>query len=496
MGAQGQTARTWDSVDWDNVPDEYITAVYHTFETCRAADSLLDFVPRVSPYVDGTPVLRPTHLKLVAQAFAMAESQPMRICLSTPPRHSKTEIILHGIAWFLARHPSKRVIFVSATADFAKESSRKCMEYYIKAGGRIQPGAARADSWKTYAGGGLRAIGFGGQIVGRGADLFVLDDYCKNRQEAESLKIRREAWRTMQSAVMTRIQPGGSVIVVQTRWHKDDIIGRLERDFSDEWKIINLPCIAEENDPLGREPGEYLWPEFWSAKEMELRRRAVGEYEWAAQFQGRPMPEGTQLFNGVHYADDLELAEAIDQSRGLIICDPAATSKNYSDHSAIVVGYGYPDPKTRLPLCYIVDVIRVQVPIPQLINILVELNKMWNAPVGVEAVAGFKAIPQMMREINRDIKVFELPAVADKFTRSLPASAAWNDGRIKLRANQKWNGPFVREVQEFTGIGDDADDQADALAHFYRAMAEMLPQADILKRFDERQAISPLTPMG
>jgi len=447
----------------------------HLIESLRGADSLLDAVPRITPYFSESPTLRPDHLRPAAALYAKAEAVGgVRACVSTPPRMSKTTLHKHGIGWFLARHPTKNVVFVSATAGFARDSARDCMRVAQRFGVKIKKGEARADYWRTEQGGGMFAVGVGGQLTGRGADLLVIDDIEKDRQTADSALQSQRKWDWFRTVPLTRLEPGASIIVNMTRWSPADLIGRIESGEAGEgWEIINLPAIADVGDPIGREPGEALWPERYPLEVLERIRRQIGEHEFASLYLGQPRPRGHAMFEGVQYVGERDLPEILHRSYTRIVCDPAATQGTSSDYSAIVVGSAYIG-DSGMPELIVRDVIRRQCTVPQLARMLADISKRYRCNVGVEAVGGFVAVPQILREISPGLNVTNLPAVKDKFTRATPAGAAWNDGRIKLLAGQPWEREFLQEIHRFTGNHDAHDDQVDALAHLYRWTAELL----------------------
>lgn len=439
----------------------------HLLEAAAGPYSLLEFIPKITKNW-----IIPYHLHPVAQLFARAEYQPVRACVSVPPRHGKTELLLHAIAWWLSRHPEQICTYISYAAEFAQRKSKRAMELARKAKVPLAGDIQRASYWQTGVGtGGMMATGIGGIITGEGSNLMIIDDPTKNREEAESVTIRNKNWDWFTSTAMTRVEPGGSVIVVHTRWHDDDLIGRLAKDRG--WEYVNLPAIAQKNDPLGRRPGATLWPSRWPLKELKARRQEVGEYDWASMFQGMPRPKGGRLFKEPQYYNHPNVR----QGRALTVCDPAATGKTYADHSAIVTGMCWIDPITNLPWIDVVEVQRLQVEIPILVQKLKETQERWGSPVGIEAVGGFKAVPQMLRRVLPGVRIQDLNATTDKFTRSLPAAAAWNDGRIRLPTKpHHWAQPFLDEVCSFTGVGDAHDDQVDALSHLYQLAAETLPR--------------------
>ncbi len=434
-------------------------------ESSQTAQSLIDYIPRVSPQW-----VAPQHLYPIAELFSRAEYEPVRACVSVPPRHGKTELILHGVSWWLHRHPEDAVVYLSYGADFASQKSKRALDIAQRAGLPLRRKNQKASSWMTAFGGGLMATGIGGPLTGHGANFMVIDDPIKNRADAESSTTRENNWDWFTSTAMTRLEPNASAIVVHTRWHDDDLIGRLVRDR--DWEYINLPALANDNDPIGRQPGEALWPRQWPVEVLDARRKLVGEYDWASMFQGEPRPRGGRLFKDPTNYDTANI-----EARPLIVCDPAATSKNYSDYSAIVVGLGWIDPKTKLPHVDVVEVHRMQVEVPILAQHLLAIQQKWQCPVAIEAVGGFKAIPQMLRHVNRNLRIYDIHPSVDKFTRALPAAAAWNDGRIRLPSSAKsWKKDFLNEVMSFTGVKDTHDDQVDALAHMYTTFAKILPR--------------------
>jgi predicted phage terminase large subunit-like protein len=303
--------------------------------------------------------------------------------------------------------------------------------------------------------------GVGSGLTGQGVSgLMVVDDPFKNQEEAQSALIRDKIAEWFDSVVRTRLE-GAAVFVIMTRWHEDDLIGRLTG--SGEFKYVNLPAIAEENDPLGRAPDEYLWPDRKDLTDNINESKAANAFTFAAMYQGRPRPRGGTVFGEPHYYDP----KTVDTwgVRLVLAADPAASEKTSADHSAAVVlaikGTG------DTAIGHVQYVYRAQVPIPQFANDLVGLQQRFGqTAINVEAVGGFKAIPQMLKAIRPDIRVNEITPIGDKFMRAQPAASAWNAGRILVpNDSPAWLGPFLDELAKFTGVHDAADDQVDALAH-------------------------------
>jgi len=188
--------------------------------------------------------------------------------------------VLHGIARLLARHPEWTIAYVSYAADIARSKSKQIRDYALAAGVELRQDSKASHEWRTPQGGGVLATGVGGPLTGHGVWLLVVDDPFKNRQDADSALIRERTYQWFTSTAMTRVEPGGSALIVHTRWHRDDLIGRLSRDEETEWEIVSLPAIDAE--------GRALWPERWPVSELERKRAEVGEYDWDSLFQQSP----------------------------------------------------------------------------------------------------------------------------------------------------------------------------------------------------------------
>lgn len=242
------------------------------------------------------------------------ESGIGRLIIEMPPRHGKTVTTSRLFpAWFLGRNPDKRVVLVSYGATLANKNSRVARNFIRSdAYQRLFPDielardSASVHTWELEGHeGGCDAMGVTGGVTGKGAHVLIIDDPIKNRQEAESAVYREGVWDAYLNDLYTRLEPGGAIIIMMTRWHKDDLIGRVlsqserDEDFEDteQWTRIRMPAIAEdENDPLGRKPGEPLWAWRYPIERLNKIARAVGRYVWAALYQQRPQPREGGLF--------------------------------------------------------------------------------------------------------------------------------------------------------------------------------------------------------
>jgi predicted phage terminase large subunit-like protein len=221
-----------------------------------------------------------------------------------PPGSAKSTYasILHT-PWHFASHPKHCVIAASHTQELAEKWGRRVRnlvdEHSAVLGVGLAPDSQAAGRWETDHGGEYFAAGVGGAIAGRRADLVVIDDPIRSREDADSETVRDKIWDWYKSDLYTRLKPGGRIVLIQTRWHEDDLAGRLLADMQaggDQWEIISLPALAEANDPLGRSVGQPLWPEWEDEANLERKRRAVGARDWSALYQQRPAPEDGDYF--------------------------------------------------------------------------------------------------------------------------------------------------------------------------------------------------------
>lgn len=449
--------------------------LFAALNAAQGADSLLDFIPMASAARgDAEVMLRPNHLRPLADLIVRALTEPVFACVSVPPQHGKTEVLLHGIAWWLWLRPQDQLVYASYSSTFTKGKSRRALDFAQKMGLDLRRDAQSAADWLTVQGGGLMARGRGGSITGNGARLLIVDDPFSNREEAESPVIRQTVHEFLTGTVLSRRAPKGSVIVVHTRWHDDDLIGRLAH--TGDWECINIPAIDDTRGGDGS-----LWPEFRNREWLDKQRRLVGEYDWASMYQGEPRPRGGRLFSPdpARYTT-IGMADGMAGWRIVIGVDPALTEKTSADYSVAVAMAVKSEPGKPDFMVDILEVYRAQVDSTKLMAMLLNMANRWNAPLAIEAVGGFKAIPQMMRnEAKRqgmNVRIFEVTPLGDKFTRALPVAAAWNDQKVRLPAQgAAWVKDFLHEISMFTGIKDKHDDCVDAIAHGFNSLIDTKP---------------------
>lgn len=365
-----------------------------------------------------------------------------------PPRHGKTETLLHAIAWWLVQDPTLTIGYVSYGSEQATSKSRKARSLAQSAGLQLAPDAQRLEEWRTLSGGGVLATGIGGGLTGQGVDVLLVDDPVKNRVEAESSTQRERVWEWFTDVGYTRLEPNGSIVVVQTRWHPDDLSGRLIDGGG--WERLNLPAIDGE--------GRALWPERWPAETLLKTRTQVGEYTWASLYQGEPRARGGSVFGDVTTYDVLP-----SDLRYAIGLDLAYTARTQADYSvAVVLGFS----QGRY---YVLDVQRLQVQASVFAVRLKALRRLYptarfhwytsTTEQGLAQLLGGQGVP-VQAQLAR----------GDKFVRAQGVSAAWNAGRVLVPKNAPWLDAFLAELASFTGLEDDHDDQVDALASAYDSL--------------------------
>jgi hypothetical protein len=210
-----------------------------------------------------------------------------------PPLHGKSELVSKFFpAWFLGMHPDSRVILASYGADFASSWGRKARDLLVEHGDifgvNMDMNSSAKNSWDISGHrGGMNTGGVGSGLTGMGASLLIIDDPVKDAEHANSGRYREAAKDWYRSVAHTRLAPDGRVVLIQTKGHEDDLGSWIVRESEEDWTIVNLPALAEENDLLGRKPGEALWPERFSRDWLDRKRLEIGEYWFAALYQLR-----------------------------------------------------------------------------------------------------------------------------------------------------------------------------------------------------------------
>lgn len=388
--------------------------------------------------------------------MAVERGEIKRLMVFMPPRHRKSQTAnAHFGAWYLGRHPDHSIITASYGSSLAEGFSRQARNLLREFGDElfgvhVSNESAASDHWQLadhY--GGLAAVGVGGAITGKGAHLLLIDDPHKNREEANSLVMRDKIWDWYTNDASTRLEADGAVILIQTRWHVDDLAGRLlkaqELGEGDTWEIVRLPAFAEADDPLGRIEGEPLWPGEYGAEKLTAIRRRIGSFAFTALYQQRPQELHGGAFQAAwfqwYHADDIRLEGDTwywqDQPLTVVFgVDPATTAKSTSDDFALVVLGMTPQMDVL-----VLDVIADPTPIGEQLPLVVEQYRRY-APdrITVEDNQGQAYFVHNLKTWHRDKPgVTPLPVKAqtstgakyDRITRNVPLT---EDGHVYLRS--------------------------------------------------------------
>jgi len=244
------------------------------------------------------------HHKILANALERVENGTLkRLIVNMAPRHGKSELVsVNFPAWCMGKNKDRSIIAASYGADLATDFGRKVRnimddpEYKVLFNTRLAEDAKAKGSWSTNGRAEYNAVGVGGAITGKGAGIIIVDDYFKNREDADSEVMSEKLWDWYKSTLRTRITPDGAIVVVATRWKDDDLVGRiLEEGGAGEWEVITLPAIAEEDEEFRKE-GEALWADYYTLELLEATRNDIGFYEFNAQYQQNPVTRETQIF--------------------------------------------------------------------------------------------------------------------------------------------------------------------------------------------------------
>jgi predicted phage terminase large subunit-like protein len=408
--------------------------------------------------------------ELIAVLQRVADDELQRVMVFMPPRHSKSETVSRLFtAYYLYRHPERFVGLASYGADLAYTLSRAARDNFVKAGGQLSKAAKAVKQWLTTAGGGFWAAGVGGPATGKGFHLGVIDDPVKDAQEAASEAIRRRNKDWFDSVFATREEPGGALVVLQTRWHEDDLSGyllSLEADEPEHWHIVNMPAIAEEPQrfpptctvhPDWRERGQALCPERYSIEKLTKLARRIGEYFFGALFQQRPRPKEGGLFK----AGKVTFVDAIPAGilRWVRRWDLAATDGDGDYTAGVLMGLTEDDRPV------LADVERGQWGPDQRNRIIKETAELDRQRFGHVRIvvpqdpgsAGVDAAHALIK-LLAGFSVTTERETGDKALRAEPLAAQWNAGNV-IVVRGHWNTAYLNELTGFPNAR--YDDQVD-----------------------------------
>jgi predicted phage terminase large subunit-like protein len=406
------------------------------------------------------------HQLIIRELEALERGEFDRLAVSAPPGSAKTTYVSHLFApWYLARNPDKLVLSGSHTQEFAKRKIGRKVRNLIEARGRVlglelDPSSKSMADWALTSGGGYRAVGVGVAVAGERADLGIIEDPFARWEDAQRLLVQEEAWEWYEGDFVPRLKPGAKRILIMTRFHELDLLGRVqERDeaLGFKWRHIRLPMIAEDDDPIGRQPGERLWPE-WFTEEQVLEARS-NPHKWIALYQQRPSPESGDYFK----AEWLKPYTFVPDKRTLRVyggSDYAVTADggDYTVH--VVVGL---DPEGKMSL---LDIWRQRASSDEWVESFCDLVKEWK-PMGWAAESGqIKSgvgpfLSRRQREREAYVYLDTFPTRGDKSVRAQSIRGRMALEGLHVPINKPWYADLRAELLAFPG--GKHDDQVDAL---------------------------------
>jgi len=461
----------------------------------QAAKSFMHFVKKVWPhFIEGA------HHKKMAAAFErVAQGKLKRLIINMPPRHTKSEFASYLLpAWFLGKFPQKKVIQTSHTAELAVGFGRKVRnlvdqetytEVFPDVG--LQADSKAAGRWATNAGGDYFAIGVGGAVTGKGADLLIIDD-PHSEQEAALAEINPEIydktyeWYT--SGPRQRLQPGGSIVIVMTRWSKRDLTGQVIKAEAQRggegWEVIEFPAILPSGNPL--------WPEFWSQKELDALKEELPNAKWQAQYQQNPVSETSAIVKREWWKtweeEDPPYCEFT-----LMAWDTAFEKTNRSDYSACTHwGVFYKDDDTGVsrPNIILLNAFRKRMEFPELKQTAFDHYKEWEPDsIIIEKKASGSPLIYEMRAMGIPVQEFTPSKGNDKISRLNAVSDIFASGFV-WAPNTNWAEEVIDEVASFpAGEHDDYVDSVSlAMMRFRKGgfIRTLLDEEDEIPEFRRR----------
>jgi predicted phage terminase large subunit-like protein len=444
--------------------------------------NFLDFIKHVYPdYKVGAH-----HARLAKLFEEIADGKRKRVIVNIAPRHGKSELISYlAPAWFLGKHPAKKVIMASHTADLAVNFGRRVRNLVgsdaykdIFPNISLQADSKSASRWGTNYNGEYFAIGVGGALAGRGADLFIIDD-PHSEQDAKLGKsdIFLPAWEWFQSGPLQRLMPGGAIVVVMTRWSKLDLTGQIvnqmvKNDDVDQWEVVEFPAILQNS--MGEEVP--LWPEFWSIEELQARRAAIDIRYWNAQYLQNPVSEEGALIKrewwNIWEEEDPPVCEFI-----IMTLDAAQEANNRADYNALTTWGVFFNEDVNNYNIILLNAIKQRLEFPELKQLCIEEYREWEPDAFiVEKKSNGAALYQEFRRMGIPVGEFTPGKGQDKISRVNAVSDLFAGG-VVWAPDRRWAHEVIEECNDFpSGANDDLVDSTTlALSRFRQGGFIRLP---------------------
>jgi predicted phage terminase large subunit-like protein len=427
-------------------------------------ETFLDFIQHVYPgYMIGD------HHRKLAQIFEdIANGVKKRVIVNIAPRHGKSELISYlAPAWFLGKYPHKKVIMASHTADLAVNFGRRVRNLVgsdaykdIFPQVELQADSKSASRWGTNFNGEYFAIGVGGALAGRGADLFIIDDpHSEQDAKLGRADVFKPAWEWFQSGPLQRLMPGGAIIVVMTRWSKLDLTGEIvnqmvKNEDVDGWEVVEFPAIIQNKQ--GED--ESLWPDFWPLKELLAKKAALDVRYWNAQYLQNPVSEEGALIKREWW----KIWEEEDPPQcefTIMSLDAAQEANNRADYNALTVWGVFFNEETNNYNIILLNSIKQRLEFPELKELCIQEYKDWEPDAFlVEKKSNGAALYQEFRRMGIPVGEFTPGKGQDKISRVNAVSDLFRSG-IVWAPDRRWAHEVIEECNDFpSGANDDLVD--------------------------------------
>jgi predicted phage terminase large subunit-like protein len=420
-------------------------------------------------------------LHLISELEALSKGCYDRLMILMPPGSAKSTYasVLFPIWWF-TQHPRSSIISASHSQNLADHFSRRIRttivahEQYL--GFSIKSDHRATATWATNSGGEYLSVGVRGALAGRRADLIIIDDPVKSQADAESSRQRDHIWDWYKSDIITRLKPGGKIVLIMTRWHPDDLGGQLLEQNASDWRVLRLPALAEAGDVLGRPVGAPLWPEWEDYSALTRKRDLLGERAWCALFQQNPRPSGGRLFDvdritTVHCCDDTDLTV-----RGWDLAATGTTGRNDPDWTV-----GVKLMRQGNGRFVILDIVRIRGS-PHQVEELIVATALKDGPKVRVALpedpgqAGKSQISYLTRQLA-GFNVISSRETGSKATRAMPLASQVEAGNFTM-VRADWSRAFLDEIRDFPW--GKKDDQIDALVRAFSVLTTNLRQPSLI----------------
>jgi len=411
------------------------------------------------------------HHHKIADALERVERGEIdRLMITMPPRHGKSELASRRFpAWFMGRNPRKNIITASYNIDLAMDFGREVRnivaapEYSNVFNSVLAQDSKAANRWHTESGGAYVAAGVGTSITGRGANILLIDDPLKDREEADSELRRQRVWNWYTSTAYTRLAPKGAIVLIQTRWHENDLAGRLleaQEKGGDKWELLSLPAIDTQ--------GNALWPDFYNIQALNRIRDAIGSRDFSALYQQAPAPDEGNFFKREWF----KYYDAVPDNVHRYGASDYAVTDAGGDFTVHMVAAVDSDGNV-----YIEDVWRGQTTPDIWIERVLDLMKAHEPMAwGEEQGQIIKSIGPFLDRRADERKIYcnrvQMASASDKPTRARTMQARMASGKVLFPKNKPWMAAFEQEMLSFPAGKN--DDQVDAASLLFRLLADMI----------------------